>query len=66
MTPSTKTVASLWNALMGVVSALMRFGGLNFISEEWMANPLSELAALAAYVLLICYFIKATSPAKTK
>ena len=47
-------------ALMGVVSALMRFGGLNFISEEWMANPLSELAALGAYVLLICYFIRAT------
>ncbi|MBO4812464.1 MAG: oligopeptide transporter, OPT family [Prevotella sp.] len=51
-------------ALMGVVSALMRFGGLNFISEEWMANPLSELAALAAYVLLICYFIRATKNVK--
>jgi len=47
-------------ALMGVVSALMRFGGLNFVSEEWLVNPLSELAALAAYVLLICYFIRAT------
>lgn len=47
-------------ALMGVVSALMRFGGLNFVSEEWLMNPLSELAALAAYVLLICYFIRAT------
>ncbi|MCR5158362.1 MAG: oligopeptide transporter, OPT family [Prevotella sp.] len=47
-------------ALMGVVSALMRFGGLNFVSEEWLVNPLSELAALVAYILLICYFIKAT------
>ena len=47
-------------ALMGVVSALMRFGGLNFIDNDWMANPLSELAALAAYVLLIAYFIRAT------
>ena len=47
-------------ALMGVVSALMRFGGMNFISDEWMMNPLSELAALGAYVLLICYFIRAT------
>ena len=47
-------------ALMGVVSALMRFGGLNFVSEEWLANPLSELAALVAYILLICYFIRAT------
>ena len=47
-------------ALMGVVSALMRFGNLNFVNEEWLANPLSELAALVAYVLLICYFIRAT------
>jgi putative OPT family oligopeptide transporter len=47
-------------ALMGVVSALMRFFNLNFIHEEWLANSLSELAALAAYVLLICYFIRAT------
>ena len=51
-------------ALMGVVSALMRFGGLNFVSEEWLANPLSELAALAAYILLICYFIRATKTSK--
>ena len=47
-------------ALMGVVSALMRFGNLNFVSAEWMANPLSELCALVAYVLLIGYFIRAT------
>ena len=47
-------------ALMGVVSALMRFGGLNFVDAEWLANPLSELAALAAYILLICYFVRAT------
>jgi len=51
-------------ALMGVVSALMRFANLNFISSEWMMNPLSELAALAAYVLLICYFVVATKTAK--
>ena len=47
-------------ALMGVVSALMRFGGLNFVDAEWLANPLSELAALVAYILLIGYFIRAT------
>ena len=50
-------------ALMGVVSALMRFGNLNFVSAEWMQNPLSELCALVAYVLLIAYFIRAS---KTK
>lgn len=51
-------------ALMGVVSALMRFGGLNFVNAEWLANPLSEFAALVAYILLICYFIRATKTAK--
>ena len=47
-------------ALMGVVSALLRFGGVSFDYEAWWANPLSELASLAAYILLIIYFIKAT------
>ena len=47
-------------ALMGVVSALLRFGGFSFDYAEWWANPLSELASLAAYILLIIYFIKAT------
>ena len=47
-------------ALMGVVSALLRFGGFNPVSDEWLANPLSEFAALAAYVLLMGYFIWAT------
>ena len=47
-------------ALMGVVSALLRFGGFNPISESWLANPLSEVLSLVAYVLLIAYFIRAT------
>ena len=47
-------------ALMGVVSALLRFGGISFDYAEWWANPLSELASLVAYILLIIYFIKAT------
>ena len=50
-------------ALMGVVSALMRFGNLNFVSEAWMQNPLSEFCALAAYVLLIGYFVWASKKA---
>ncbi|MDE6807445.1 MAG: oligopeptide transporter, OPT family [Prevotella sp.] len=50
-------------ALMGVVSALLRFGGFNPISESWLVNPLSEACALVAYLLLIWYFVKAT---KTK
>ncbi|MBR6120767.1 MAG: oligopeptide transporter, OPT family [Prevotella sp.] len=51
-------------ALMGVVSALLRFGGFNPVSESWLANPLSELCALIAYILLIIYFVKATKTAK--
>lgn len=44
-------------ALMGVVSALLRFAGFNPINESWLANPLSEALSLAAYLLLISYFI---------
>ena len=47
-------------ALMGVVSALLRFGGIQFAYDAWWQNPLSELCSLVAYVLLIAYFIKAT------
>ena len=51
-------------ALMGVVSALLRFSGYNPINEEWLANHLSEVLSLVAYVLLIAYFIHATKPGK--
>ncbi len=47
-------------ALMGVVSALLRFAGFNPINEAWLNNPSSELLSLAAYLLLIAYFIMAT------
>ena len=46
-------------ALMGVVSAAMQFGGLNFVNEAWLANPLSQVASLLAYLLLIFYLVKA-------
>ena len=51
-------------ALMGVVSALLRFGGVSFDYSAWWANPLSELCSLVAYILLIIYFIRATKIAK--
>ena len=47
-------------ALMGVVSAAMRFGGINLIHAEWQANSWSEVVALAAYAILIGYFVKAS------
>lgn len=47
-------------ALMGVISAALRFGGINLVNEEWLANPMSELASLVAYALLIVWLIKAS------
>ena len=47
-------------ALMGVVSAAMRFGGINMVNEEWLGNPLSEAVAIVAYLLLIAYLVKAS------
>ncbi len=47
-------------ALMGVVSALLRFVGFNPIDEAWLANPLSEVCSLVAYVMLIAYVVMAS------
>lgn len=47
-------------ALMGVVSALIKFFGIEFDHTEWWQNHLSELLALVAYIALILYFITAT------
>ena len=51
-------------ALMGVVSALLRFGGIDLVNAAWIANPLSEACALLAYLLLIIYFVRATKVKK--
>jgi uncharacterized oligopeptide transporter (OPT) family protein len=51
-------------ALMGVVSAAMRFGGINLVNETWLNNTWSEVLALGAYALLILYFIKASMKVK--
>ena len=47
-------------ALMGVISAGMRFADINLTNEAWLANPLSEATSLVAYILLIVFFIKYT------
>ena len=51
-------------ALMGVISALLKFGGVDFDYSSWWGNHLSELLSLAAYCALIIYFILATKPRK--
>ncbi|MEG2514625.1 MAG: OPT family oligopeptide transporter, partial [Bacteroidaceae bacterium] len=53
-------------ALMGVVSAIMRFGGINIVEEGWLANSWSQVAALVAYAALILYFVKSSMDVKLK
>ena len=52
-------------ALMGVVSAGLQFGGINFANEAWLQNNLSQVASLVAYSLLILFLIKATIDKKS-
>ena len=47
-------------ALMGVVSAALRYGGINLINENWLNNPWSQVVSLFAYLLLITYMVKAS------
>lgn len=47
-------------ALMGVVSALLRFFHIDVTMYVWNENPLSQVASLVAYALLILYFVRAT------
>lgn len=51
-------------ALMGVISALMRFMGCDYVNEAWLENPLSEALALVMYILLMVYLVKATKTTK--
>ena len=51
-------------ALMGVVSAVMRYCDINLVNESWLANPMSQVVALVAYALLIIYLVKASMSIK--
>lgn len=42
-------------ALMGVVSAMLRFGGINLLRAEWMESNGAELLALGMYIIIIIY-----------
>jgi len=42
-------------ALMGVVSALIRFAGFNLSVKEWMESAPAEYLALLMYVIIIVY-----------
>ena len=51
-------------ALMGVVSAAMRFGGINLLNAEWQESSLSQWLSLAMYGIIIFYLVKASMKAK--
>lgn len=44
-------------ALMGVVSAFLRFKGFNWVNSEWQESHAAELVALIMFMLLIIYMI---------
>ena len=51
-------------ALMGVVSALLKFSGVEFDYTDWWNSHLSEVLSLVAYIALIIYFVFATRVSK--
>ena len=51
-------------ALMGVVSAGLQFGGLNFASEAWTSTNYAQWLSLVMYIALIVYLAKASISVK--
>jgi hypothetical protein len=51
-------------ALMGVVSALIKFCGVECYLDAWAASNGAALVGVAAYIALIVYFILASKKAK--
>lgn len=47
-------------ALMGVVSAAIRFFGVTIDYDAWWSNPWSEALSLLMYIVIIIYVIKAS------
>lgn len=51
-------------ALMGVVSAIMKFAGVDLYMADWAVSSNAEWVALAMYVAIIAYFTIHTLKAK--
>lgn len=45
-------------ALMGVVSAILRYCDVNVINDAWLNNPMSQVVSLLVYICLILFLIK--------
>lgn len=44
-------------ALMGVVSAILKFGGVNFVNEAWFESHSAEILGLVMLAVICAYFI---------
>lgn len=44
-------------ALMGVVSAMLKFGGINFVNAEWFTSSSAEALGLLMFALICAYVI---------
>lgn len=44
-------------ALMGVISAILRFGGINYVNAEWFESHSAEILALVMFCALCGYMV---------
>ena len=51
-------------ALMGVLSAALKWQNVSFDYTEWWQNPCSELISLGMYCIIIIYMVRASMRAK--
>ena len=51
-------------ALMGVISAALRFGGINLLNEKWLEGNFAEPLAVVMYIALMAYLAISSMKAK--
>ncbi len=51
-------------ALMGVISAILRYSGINLVNDDWFESHSAEILALVMFVLISAYMIWDTMRAK--
>jgi putative OPT family oligopeptide transporter len=52
-------------ALMGVLSAVLRFAGINFVNEEWINSHPAEIVAIVMFLVIAAYMIWDSMRAKS-
>ncbi|HOF92428.1 MAG TPA: hypothetical protein PK287_11360 [Tenuifilaceae bacterium] len=40
---------------MGVVSAILKFGGINFVNPEWFASNAAQILGLGMFLVICAY-----------